>query len=108
MVYRSKKDLWLFGLVWAAVLAPLAAGLFSVLGGNTGLGWVLLRVGVVTAAAVLLTTYPLNYEITSGDSSRVAASCAGACSSRRFRRCALRETPRARPHGLSTGYASST
>ena len=67
MVYRSKKDLWLFGLVCAAVLAPLAVGLFNVLGGNAELGWVLLRVGVVTAAAVLLTTYPLNYEITSGE-----------------------------------------
>lgn len=67
MVYRSKKDLWLFGLVWGAVLAPLAVGLFNVLGGNAELGWVLLRVGVVTAAAVLLTTYPLNYEIRSGE-----------------------------------------
>ena len=34
MVYRSKKDLWLFGLVWGAVLAPLVFGLFNVLGGN--------------------------------------------------------------------------
>lgn len=67
MVYRSKKDLWLFGLVWGAVLAPLAAGLFNVLGGNVGLGWMLVRVGVVTAAAVLLTTFPLNYEITAGE-----------------------------------------
>jgi hypothetical protein len=67
MVYRSKKDLWLFGLVWGAVLAPLAVGLSNVLGGNAELGWVLLRVGVVTAAAVLLTTFPLNYEIASGE-----------------------------------------
>lgn len=67
MVYRSKKDLWLFGLVWGAVLAPLALGLFNVLGGNVGLGWALLRVGVVTAAAVLLTTYPLGYEITASE-----------------------------------------
>lgn len=67
MVYRSKKDLWLFGLVWAAVLAPLAVGLFNLVGGNAEVGWVLLRVGVVTAAAVLFTTYPLNYEITSGE-----------------------------------------
>lgn len=67
MVYRSKKDLWLFGPVWAAALAPLAVGLFNVLGGNVGLGWALLRVGVVTAAAVLLTTYPLDYEIAGGE-----------------------------------------
>lgn len=67
MVYRSKKDLWLFWLVWAAALGPLAVGLFNVLGGNGEVGWMLLRVGVVTAAAVLLTTYPLNYEITSGE-----------------------------------------
>ncbi|HVF68838.1 MAG TPA: PH domain-containing protein [Pyrinomonadaceae bacterium] len=67
MVYRSKKDLWLFGLVWGAVLAPLAVGLFNVVGGNAEVGWTFLRVGVVTAAAVLLTTFPLNYEIASGE-----------------------------------------
>lgn len=67
MVYRSKKDLWLFGLVWGAVLAPLAFGLFNVLVGNVGLGWVLLRVSVVTAATVLLTTYPLNYNVADGE-----------------------------------------
>ena len=69
MVYRSKKDLWLFGLVWGAVLAPLVVGLFNVFapGGNAELGWSLLRVGVITAAVVLLTTCPLNYEITAGE-----------------------------------------
>jgi hypothetical protein len=68
MVYRSKKDLWLFGLVWGAVLAPLAVGLFNVVapGGNVELGWALVRVGVVTAAAVVFTTYPLEYEIAAG------------------------------------------
>jgi hypothetical protein len=47
MVYRSKKDLWLFGLVWGVVLAPLAFGLFNVVapGGNVELGWTLVRVG---------------------------------------------------------------
>ena len=69
MVYRSKKDLWLFGLVWGAALAPLAIGLFKVFapGGNVELGWALVRVGVVVTAAVLFTTYPLNYEITAGE-----------------------------------------
>jgi hypothetical protein len=69
MPYRSKKDLWLVGLVWGGVLAPLAAGLYNVLapGGNPDLGWALVRVGVVAAAAVLLTTYPLNYEITAAE-----------------------------------------
>ena len=67
MVYRSKKDLWLFGLVWGAVLAPLGVGLFNVLGGNVEVGWHLIRVGVVIAAAVLFTTYPLNYEIAAGE-----------------------------------------
>jgi Bacterial PH domain len=68
MVYRSKKDLWLFGLVWGAALAPLAVGLFQLLapGGNVALGWALVRAGVVAAAAVLFTTYPLEYEIASG------------------------------------------
>jgi hypothetical protein len=69
MVYRSKKDLWLFGLVWGAVLAPLAVGLFNVFApvGNVEVGWVLVRVGVVIAAAVLFTTFPLNYEIAAGE-----------------------------------------
>jgi hypothetical protein len=67
MVHRSKKDLWLFGLVWGAVLALLAVGLFNLFGGNADFGWTLVRVGVVTAAAVLLTTFPLNYEIDAGE-----------------------------------------
>ena len=66
MVYRSKKDWWLFGLVWGAALAPLAVGLFNVLAppGNPQLGWALVRAGVVILATVLVTTFPLNYEIT--------------------------------------------
>ena len=67
MVYRSKKDLWLFWLVWAAVLAPPAVGLFNLLAGNAGLGRTRVGVGAVTAAAVLLTTFPLDYEIASGE-----------------------------------------
>lgn len=69
MVYRSKKDLWLLGLVWGAVLAPLAIGLFNVFApvGNVEVGWVLVRAGVIAAAAVIFTTYPLNYEIAAGE-----------------------------------------
>ncbi len=69
MVYRSKKDLWLFGLVWGAVLAPLAVGLYNVFapGGNVELGWTLVRVGVITGAAVIFTTYPLEYRIAAGE-----------------------------------------
>lgn len=67
MVHRSKKDLWLFGLVWGAVLAPLAVGLFQMLAGNAEAGWVLVRIGLITAAAVIFTTYPLNYEIDTGE-----------------------------------------
>jgi hypothetical protein len=63
MVYRSKKDLWLFGLVWCAALAPLAVGLFNLLAGNAEVGWQLVRAGVVVAGVVLLTTCPLEYEI---------------------------------------------
>jgi hypothetical protein len=67
MVYRSKKDWWLFGLVWGASLAPLVVGLFNVLApsGNPQMGWALVRAGVAIPAAVLVTTFPLNYEITS-------------------------------------------
>ncbi|HYH86341.1 MAG TPA: PH domain-containing protein [Pyrinomonadaceae bacterium] len=66
MIYRSKKDWWLVGLVWGGVLAPFAFGLFNLFapGGNLQLGWALVRVGVVASAAVLITTFPLNYEIT--------------------------------------------
>jgi hypothetical protein len=68
MVYRSKKDLWLFRLVWGAALAPLAVGLFHLLapGGNVALGWTLVRAGVVIAAVLVFTTYPLDYEIATG------------------------------------------
>jgi Bacterial PH domain len=66
MIYRSKKDLWLVGLVWGSVLAPFAIGVFNLFapGGNLQLGWALTRVGVIAAAAVLIMTFPLNYEIT--------------------------------------------
>lgn len=66
MIYRSKKDLWLVALVWGGVLAPFAIGIFNLFasGGNLELGWALVRVGVVASAAVVITTFPLNYEIT--------------------------------------------
>ena len=66
MTYNSKKDWWLFGLVWGLALGLLAVGLGIALApfGNPALGWELVRAGVGTALALLLTTYPLNYEIT--------------------------------------------
>ena len=66
MIYRSKKDLWLVGLVWGGALAPLAIGVFNLFApsGNLQLGWALVRVGVIASAVVLITTFPLNYEIT--------------------------------------------
>lgn len=66
MTYSSKKDWWLFGLAWGAALALIVVGLFVVLApfGNPALGWTLVRAGGGTMLAVLLTTYPLNYEIT--------------------------------------------
>jgi hypothetical protein len=67
MIYKSKKDWWLFGLVWGAVLAPLAVGLFNVLAGDAQLGWALVRIGIGIGAAVVFTTYPLDYEITSDE-----------------------------------------
>ena len=67
MKYRSKKDWWLVGLVWAAVLDPVCAGLLLVLlpGGSSVVGWELLRAGVVIGAVVVVLTYPLDYEVTS-------------------------------------------
>jgi hypothetical protein len=66
MVYRSKKDWWLVGLVWGGVSLPLLVGLYNVLapGGDPRLGWELVRAGAAAAAAVVLLTYPLDYEIT--------------------------------------------
>jgi hypothetical protein len=69
MTYNSKKDWWLFGLVWGVVLGLLAVGLFNVLApfGNPALGWALVRAGAGAVLAVLLTTYPLGYEITQAE-----------------------------------------
>ena len=66
MTYNSKKDWWLFGLVWGSTLGLLAVGLFNALTpfGDPALGWELVRAGAVTTLALLLTTYPLDYEIT--------------------------------------------
>ena len=66
MTYSSKKDWWLFGLAWGVGPALIAAGLFNVLApfGNPALGWTLVRAGGGTLLAVLLTTYPLDYDIT--------------------------------------------
>lgn len=67
MVYRSKKDAWLFGLVWGGAFAPLVVGLFLLLAGGGEPGGALVRTGVIVVAVVLLTTYPLDYEITSDE-----------------------------------------
>jgi hypothetical protein len=64
MTYRSKKDGWLFGLVWGVVAGLNAFGLLCVLVGDPRLGGALLRAGLGALLAVLLTTYPLDYEIT--------------------------------------------
>jgi hypothetical protein len=66
MTYNSKKDWWLFGLVWVVVLGLLAVGLFNLFmpSGNPAFGRELMRAGFGALLAVLLTTYPLNYEIT--------------------------------------------
>ena len=66
MTYGSKKDWWLFGLVWGVVPVLIVVGLFNVLApfGNPALGWELVRAGAVTTLVLLLTTYPLDYEIT--------------------------------------------
>lgn len=66
MIYRSKKDFWLVALVWGSTLLPLAIGVFNLFapGGNPQLGQTLVCVGVVAVATVLITTFPLNYEIT--------------------------------------------
>ena len=66
MVYSSKKDWWLVGLVWGGVSLPLLVGFYNVLapGGDLRLGWELVRAGTVAAAAVVFLTCPLDYEIT--------------------------------------------
>ena len=66
MTYSSKKDVWLFGLVWGVVTGLLAVGLLCALApfGDPALGWSLVRAGAAALLGVLLTTYPLDYEIT--------------------------------------------
>lgn len=66
MTYNSKKDWWLFGLVWGLIVGLLVVGLLLALApfGNQALGWELVRSGAVALLAVLLTTYPLDYQIT--------------------------------------------
>ena len=67
MIYYSKKDAWLVLMVWAAILLPFVLGIYNLAipSGNTWAGGYLLFVGTLTAALVLLLTYPLYYEITS-------------------------------------------
>ena len=67
MVYYSKKDLWLVGLVSGAIAIPILIGAYNLLvpGGHSELGWSSLFIGISTAAVVLWLTYPLYYEITS-------------------------------------------
>ena len=66
MIYSSKKDGWLFGLVWGVVFVLISVGLFNLFApfGNPALGRELFRAGIGALLAVLLTTYPVNYEIT--------------------------------------------
>jgi hypothetical protein len=66
MTYNSKKDWWLFGLVWGLTAGLVAAGLFNLFApsGDPALGRELFRAGLGAGLAVLLTTYPLDYEIT--------------------------------------------
>lgn len=66
MIYRSKKDWWLVGLVWGGVSLPLLVGLYNLFapGGNPRLGLELTRAGMFAAVAVLILTYPLDYEVT--------------------------------------------
>ncbi|MDQ3834865.1 MAG: PH domain-containing protein [Actinomycetota bacterium] len=67
MIYSSKKDAWLVLTVWIAILLPFLLGIYNlaVPTGNTQAGGYLLSIGTLTAALLLLLTYPLYYEITS-------------------------------------------
>jgi hypothetical protein len=69
MIHYSKKDWWLVGLVLAAIFIPLVLGAFFLVGGSPseGLARSLLIIGTLTGAAVLLTTYPLYYQVTSSE-----------------------------------------
>jgi len=66
MVYRSKKDFWLVGLVWSSVLLTLAAGVVVCLwpGASPSPGRGLILAGAAAGVAVLVLTYPLEYELT--------------------------------------------
>ena len=69
MIHYSKKDWWLVGLVLAAILVPLVLGALFLLTGSPSEGPArsLLIIGTLTGATVLLTTYPLYYQVTSSE-----------------------------------------
>jgi len=69
MIFYSKKDTWLVGLVLAAALIPLLIGFYNLFvpGGNPQAGWTPLLTGTTTGAVVLWLTYPLYYEVTSAE-----------------------------------------
>lgn len=68
MIYYSKKDAWLVALVSGAIIVPVLIGVYHLFapGGNIWLAGVTLLIGACTGALVLWLTYPLYYEIASG------------------------------------------
>jgi hypothetical protein len=63
MMYRAKKDRWLYGLVWGVVALTCAAGLLVYFLSDAAVGRELIGSGVAAAAATLVLTYPLYYEL---------------------------------------------
>jgi Bacterial PH domain len=63
MIYQAKKDSWLYGLVWGAVLLTCAAGVLVYFASDAAVGRELIGSGVAAAAVTLVLTYPLNYEL---------------------------------------------
>lgn len=68
MIYYSKKDAWLVALVSGAIIVPVLIGVYQLFarGGNIWVAAFTLLIGAFTGALVLWLTYPLYYEIASG------------------------------------------
>jgi PH (Pleckstrin Homology) domain-containing protein len=68
MIYYSKKDAWLVALVSGAIIVPVLIGVYHLFapGGNIWVAGFTLLIGACTGAIILWLTYPLYYEIASG------------------------------------------
>ena len=65
MIFYSRKDWWIIGLVSLGVILPACAGLYQLLvNTQPARGWRYLSTSALAGAILLFATYPLYYEVT--------------------------------------------